>query len=419
MLKNYIQNFLSRAGSYVFTATLASKALSFLASWIALQLIDHRELGVVLFAYNFIVFLIPISGFGLNQSLIRYGALLRTQQEKDALFVYVSKKGFLATIILILLIISGSFLIDFQFQNTQLYVIILSFVLIPTFFFEVIRAQFRLKHDNKSFAYTEFFMSIFLVINVFVLSYFFQEIGYSIAMIVAPLFTSLLFIKKLKIRFIPSKKESDINFEFWRYGFFASLSNVVTQLLFVIDIILIGYLLKDTEMVTNYRYVSLIPFSLLFLPRVFISTDFVMFTENIFDKKYILNYIKSYMLFFLIISILMLLVSFLFVDFILALLDPNFVDFSDSFLILMVGIVGIYIFRGLYGNLLSSLGKAYVNYYIASFSLIINIVSNYFLIPEYGILGAAITTAILMWISGIISMIVFWKIYNKILVTKE
>ncbi|MDP4988612.1 MAG: oligosaccharide flippase family protein [Polaribacter sp.] len=226
MLKIYIQNFLSRAGSYVFTATLASKGLSFLASWIALQLIDHKELGVVLFAYNFIVFLIPISGFGLNQSLIRYGALLQTQEEKDALFVYVSKKGFLATIILILLIISGSFLIDFQFQNTQLYVIILSFVLIPTFFFEVIRAQFRLKHDNKSFAYTEFFMSIFLVINVFVLSYFFKEIGYSIAMIVAPLFTSLLFIKKLKIQFTPLKKISVINFEFWRYGFFASLSKL-------------------------------------------------------------------------------------------------------------------------------------------------------------------------------------------------
>ena len=96
---------------------MASKALSFLASWIALQLIDHKELGVVLFAYNFIVFLIPISGFGLNQSLIRYGALLQAQQEKDALFVYVSKKGFWATIALILLIILGSFLIDFQFQK--------------------------------------------------------------------------------------------------------------------------------------------------------------------------------------------------------------------------------------------------------------------------------------------------------------
>ena len=127
---------------------------------------------------------------------------------------------------------------------------------------------------------------------------------------------------------------------------------------------------------------------------------------------------KSYMLFFLIISVLMLLVSFLFADFILALLDPNFVKYSDSFLILMIGIVGIFIFRGLYGNLLSSIGKAHVNYYIATFSLILNVVSNYFLIPEYGILGAAITTAILMWLSGIISMIVFWKIYTKVLVSK-
>ena len=114
----------------------------------------------------------------------------------------------------------------------------------------------------------------------------------------------------------------------------------------------------------------------------------------------------------------MLLVSLLFADFILALLDPNFVKFTDSFLILMIGIVGIYIFRGLYGNLLSSIGKAHINYYVATFSLILNIVSNYFLIPKYGILGAAITTAILMWLSGIISMIVFWKIYTKVLVTK-
>ena len=73
---------------------------------------------------------------------------------------------------------------------------------------------------------------------------------------------------------------------------------------FVIDILLIGYLLEDTEMITNYRYISLIPFSLLFLPRVFIATDFVTFTENIFQKKYIINYIKSYMLFFFFASVI-------------------------------------------------------------------------------------------------------------------
>ena len=208
------------------------------------------------------------------------------------------------------------------------------------------------------------------------------------------------------------------DFTFWKYGFFASLSNVVTQLLFVIDILLIGYLLKDTEMITNYRYISLIPFSLLFLPRIFITTDFVTFTENIFHKKYILNYIKSYMLFFFMVSVLLVLFSWFFSREILILLDHSFANYSDTFLILMLGINGIYILRGLFGNLLSSLGKAHINYYIASFALLLNVISNYYLIPKYGIKGAAITSAILMWFTGVLSAITFWVYYKKLLLKK-
>jgi O-antigen/teichoic acid export membrane protein len=382
-------------------------------------LIPNKELGVVLFAYNIIVFLIPISGFGLNQSLLRYGALLKSKEEKNSLFLYVLSKGTLASLVLIALIILSSFFVPFKFENTQFYVVILSFIILPSFIFEIIRAQFRLQHNNKSFAYTEFWHSIILLLSVFILSYFFQEIGYTIALLATPLLTSLLFINKLNIDFSLKTKLTITNFSFWKYGFFASLSNVVTQLLFVIDILLIGYLLEDTEMITNYRYISLIPFSLLFLPRVFIATDFVAFTEKIYDKNYIVNYIKSYMLFFLIVSFILLLFSFLFAEQILSIFDSNFTQFVDTFLILMFGIVGIYIFRGLFGNLLSSIGKAHINYYIASFALIINIVTNYYLIPKYGIKGAAVTSAILMWLTGLISLIWFWHLYKKLLLNKN
>ena len=47
----------------------------------ALKLISNEELGVVLFSYNIIVFLIPISGFGLNQGLLRYGALFKEKED--------------------------------------------------------------------------------------------------------------------------------------------------------------------------------------------------------------------------------------------------------------------------------------------------------------------------------------------------
>lgn len=81
----------------------------------------------------------------------------------------------------------------------------------------------------------------------------------------------------------------------------------------------------------------------------------------------------------------------------------------------MLGISGIFILRGLFGNLLSSIGKAHINYYIASIALIINIISNYYLIPKYGIKGAAITSAILMWLTGLFSFICFKKLYKRVL----
>ncbi len=414
----YIKNFLNRSGSYVFLATILGRVLSFIASWIALKFIENDALGVVLFAYNIILFVIPISGFGLHQSLIRYGALAKSSEDKDSILAYVFKKGIIACLVLIAIVISISLFINFKFENTLFYVVLLSFTIIPSYLLEIIRAQFRLQHNNKSFAFTEGVHSIILLLSVLVLSYLYKELGYAIALLLTPLLTSIIFFKSLNINNLIYKKTKVINFQFWKYGFFASLSNVVTQLLFVIDILLIGFILSNTEMVTNYRYVSIIPFSLLFLPRVFIATDFVAFTEKIYDAQYIFKYIKSYVLFFTVVSILVLLFSWLFSVEILGLLDKEFTQFSDTFIILMIGICGIFILRGLFGNLLSSIGKAHLNYYIATLALVINICANFYLIPKYGIKGAAITSAILMWFTGLLSYLLFIKLYKKLLLKK-
>ena len=414
----YIKNFLNRSGSYVFLATILGRILSFIASWIALKFIENDALGVVLFAYNIILFVIPISGFGLHQSLIRYGSLAKSSEDKDSILAYVFKKGIVACLVLITIVISISLFINFKFENTLFYIVLLSFTIIPSYLLEIIRAQFRLQHNNKSFAFTEGVQSVILLLSVLLLSYLYKELGYAIALLLTPLLTSIVFFKSLNINNLIYKKIKVINFQFWKYGFFASLSNVVTQLLFVIDILLIGFILSNTEMVTNYRYVSIIPFSLLFLPRVFIATDFVAFTEKIYNAQYIFKYIKSYVLFFTVVSLLILLFSWLFSVQILGLLDKEFTQFSDTFIILMIGICGIFILRGLFGNLLSSIGKAHLNYYIATLALVINICANFYLIPKYGIKGAAITSAILMWFTGLLSYLLFIKLYKKLLLKK-
>jgi O-antigen/teichoic acid export membrane protein len=146
---------------------------------------------------------------------------------------------------------------------------------------------------------------------------------------------------------------------------------------------------------------------------VFINTDFVTFTENIYNKKYIHQYIKSYVLLFSAFSLLICPFFILFSKPILNLFEINFDAYTNSFLVLIFGVCGILTLRGLFGNLLSSIGKAHINFYITGIALLLNVASNYFLIPKYGILGASITSAALMWFTGIYSCISFLYLYRK------
>ena len=408
-----MDGFISRSGNAIFISTVLSRILSFIVSMIALRLLDNKELGVILFAYSIIQFMIPIGGFGLHQSLLRYGALLASTREKEKLFSYVLKHGIIGSLILIIIVLLIGWFISFQFDKTFYYLCILSTAILSNFIFELVKTQFRLQHKNNLFAKAEFFQNFLLVVLIFSLTNYLGGLGYVIALISAPFITAILFVRKLQITFYLNTNLSITNVDFWKYGFFGGLSNVVTQLLFIIDLILIGELMTDPLMVTNYKYISIIPFSLLFLPRVFMAADFVSLTEKIGQKVYIRNYIKSYQLFFSLLSLLIFSISCFFSKSILLLFGKEYVNYSDSFVILIFGITGIFIFRGIYGNLLSSIGKMSVNYYIVSIAILINILSNFYLITIYGIKGAAITSSILMWLTGIASWVCFNYLYKK------
>jgi len=377
-LFSFFKGFYERKGSYVFIATITSRFLSFLASFIALKLIDNTELGYVIYALTIMAFIIPLSGLGVQQSLLRFGARLKSIDEKKALFGYVFKKGLIFSFFLSGFIFLISHYLTFKLPQAGYFLKVLSLFIISSFLLELIKVQFRLEHNNKQYAYVEITYSFILVISVFVLSYYFKEDGYVLAIILSPLLAFLGFIKFL----------------------------------------LIGNILQQPALVTAYKYVSLIPISLLFLPGIILTTDFVTLTERIYDKKYINNYCKNYMLFFLLFSIGIFLVFYLFANEILAIFSSSYERYTSTFLVLTFGVSGILIFRGLYGNLISALGKAHVNYWISFIALFIDIPANYYLIPNYGILGAAITSASLMWISSVASLIIFKVLHKKMLKNK-
>lgn len=412
-LLHFYKGFIQRKGNYVFIATVVSRLLSLIASYIAIKLIGKTELGYVIYALNIMTFIIPLSGLGLQQSLLRFGARLSSTSAKKALFSFVFKKGILISILISIILFLLSGFLTFKLPEASYFLKLFSLLLITSFLLEILKIQFRLEHNNKQFAYVEILYNVILVICVFVLGYYFKEFGYSLAILIAPLITFLFFIKSVKINFRPSKLPIKIDYAFIKYGFYAGLANTMTQLLFAIDILLVGTILKDPSLVTAFKYISLIPFSLLFFPNIILTTDFVTLTENIYNREYLKKYNSNYKLLFLIFCSVIAVIFFVFSESILNIFDRSYQIYSIEFLVLTVGVFSILLFRSLYGNLISALGKAHINYYIALSILLLNIPANYYLIPRYGILGAVITSSTLMWFSSLLTYFIFKMLYKK------
>ena len=156
----FLNGLKNRKGGYIFTAIIISKILGFLLSIFVIKTISTVEYGLVSYAYNIISFIAPFAGFGIFQSLGRYGPLLGSQQKKRQLFKYVFKKGFLSSVLLTVIVLALSGVLTSSLPESHNHLMLISFLIISLFIFEVVKIYFRIHHINKLFAYLEISNSI-------------------------------------------------------------------------------------------------------------------------------------------------------------------------------------------------------------------------------------------------------------------
>jgi len=124
------------------------------------------------------------------------------------------------------------------------------------------------------------------------------------------------------------------------------------------------------------------------------------------EFKDIIRY-STRLIFFSTIPILLLI--FLFPEFILSLFGAEFVIAKLALIILTVS-QAVNALSGSVGTILNMTGKQKVYGSILLISLILNIVLNYILIPSYGINGAAVASA---------CSLIFWNLYSVYYIYKQ
>lgn len=414
-LKKFVKDFKSRDGFAVVLSSLFLKFSGLLTSIFVVRWLTPDTLGEITFSVALLSIGAIFAGLGSNWSLLRYGPLLNSYSEKFGMFQFTIKNGVKLTIIIFVLVVAISFVLPTNIHNAQVYIIILAIGLFTNFLFESLLAYFRVINKNKLYSKANTYASLFLACLTCLFAYFFSGIGYTAAIVIAP-FLSFLIYKKHIYRKRDEGRIFNINVkEFYKYGIYTGFGVVANQLVISSGSIIAVVLGATNEDVAMFKVATIIPFNLMFLPSLIMTTDFVHFSKNHKNGKILSEYYYNYLKTILTISIIPFAILISFNKEILVLLyGEEYSDVASMSLYLNGAIFFSFLLRIPLGNILSAVGKANWNVVHSFIWLLLFIPLTAILFNYMGIEGVALSISIVIIASGFISLILFYN-YLKLL----
>ncbi len=405
-LKDFLHNFFKNKGQFVFVSLLISKITAFLSSLIIIRLLPENEFGILSIVATVFAVIIPFSGFGSQQSLLRYGSMSENLREKRELSEYLLYKGFGYQVLLSIIFLSVSLFYIKQYEDIFIIFIFFAVRLIGFFFFNHIQSELRVFGDNRKFAMVNNVVNIFGLILLFILTYFFSIIGYLIALAFTP-FLALFWFRKEHFSSI-SRSVNLPKKEIFQYGLHASGTALLSDMLFAADVLLLSFLMNENA-VANYKVSILIPANITFLALTFMQSDFPLLAKNYQNRGFLTHYILNYYKIFIPLAVVIFLFGFIFkADILLLFFSHKYADSTVLFTILLAGFCSNMLLRNLYGNLLSAVGKMKINTIISVLTLLILVLLSGFFIKRFGELGMAISLSLTMFVNGLFLMFSFY-----------
>lgn len=403
-LQEFLRNFFANKGQHVFLSLLIAKVSAFLGALFIIRLLPENEFGTLTIVASVFAIFAPFSGFGSQQSLLRFGSLGEGESEKKALAKYLFFKGFGYQILLSIIFLVVSFFYINRYEDIFYIFLFFTVRLIGSYFFNHIQSEFRIFGNNRQFARVNNVVNVSGLILLLTLTYFFGLKGYLFAIAATP-FLALIWFKKENFQAVGDFKFTKK--ELWNYGLHASGTALLSDTLFSADVLLLSFLMNENA-VANYKVAILIPANITFLALTFMQTDFPILAKNFENKHFLRSYVENYYKIFIPVSVGIFFVGFLFKTEILHLFfSSKYADNSWVFIILLAGFCINMLLRNLYGNLLSAVGKMKINTVVSLLTLILLVLLSFLLVSKFEVLGMALSLSLSMLMNGLALMFSF------------
>ncbi len=411
---SFVRSLLQRGLMHMFGANVLNKVISFSGAILLVRILSKGEYGVYAYVQNILSFFLLLNGLGVVSGLLQYGSVHRNTPLMYAFFKYGLERGVVSNVVLALGIgLFGLFFVEDSV--TGFLFMLVSFIPVFTIVYEIFQIYNLVLRNNKFYSLYTSLNTVLVMGGTVAGAYFLGVKGVFI-------FNYFALLGSIGIGFFYLKKEGwigrnaevviakDEREAFNRFSLISMFNNGVSFLVYIIDVFLIGVIVQDMNILASYKTATLIPFALTFIPSTIMTFVYPYFASHQDDKSWVrIRYVKL-LKYCCGLNVCISLFLIFFSKFIVRIcFGEEYLDCLPVFIVLAVGYFFTASLRIPGGNVLASLGKIKVNFYITVAMGVFNIIADVILIYCWGSIGAAISTLLVFLLSGVVSNICLYK----------
>ena len=407
MLKNKIKILKKTGFFHVFGGNVINKIIAFMSSIILVRILTKDEYGIFTYAWNIYSIVLIANGLGVESGILQ----MCSEHSGDENYAnkicnYGSRYGVKFDFLLTAILISIGLFFPLTIEGADKLLIFMSFLPMVSLVYSLNIIYLRSQKRNQDFAKLSVFNTVLLLVISVVCALLFREKGLVLGYYGAYTLSIIFAWKFLDIHLVTHKNKisKEDKKALLSISFVSMCNNGLSQLLYLLDIFVLGLVDKQEATLASYKVATIIPSALAFIPLALITYLYPYFAEKRNDGEWCLDKYKKILLYLGIFNAGISLTLFAFAPLIIKIFFGTvYMDAIPVFRILAVNYLFAGTFRIFSGNLLVTQRKLGFNLFVALISGAVNVVADFYLISSMGSVGAALATVLVVIVSSILS----------------
>ncbi len=399
---------LKRRGFFhIIAGSTLAKIAGFVSVFFLPRFLSKADYGLLAYVDNIRNYVMLFNGIGITNATLRYCAQEGSDEEKKGYFLSSLKVGIIADICLILFTAAGYLLIDFPFEGSRFQLMLSACLPIFYFLFTDIQLLLRATFQNQRYSVYNFTYSFLLMIFQILFAVLWGVTGVMIGRYLSMGLCVLM--GYFLIRDLPMMKVKALmpNWEetkgLIRFGIVMLVASATSTVMSYNETLIVGQILKDEELLAEYRVAANILSISLFLLEALLVFILPYFIQHLNDKKWIWeNYKKLFAINGVVMTVFHLGLFIFAKLYLFIFAGPEYMGAVSLVRMFLVASWIQAVFRGISGNILAVTGEEKFNLKINIIFVVVHAVIDITAVKLLGIYGAAIALIVVYLLSGLI-----------------